>query len=189
MKILDREPRWFERGVKEAICIKVNNPTLNKDGGWYKLSGIYESILRSSVPNVMTWNWLTLTDERGRIVSKFWGMEIFCVKIKSIKLYIILKSSLLRLGYLEYIWPWPKQSTNLDFFAFPIAFTEGLRGKKAGSGVWRSPSIFFFSKCIIIHVHSQFHDFEVEHVVRPALVLSVSLQSIYKTFTSIGTFK
>ena len=32
VKILDREPRWFERGVKEAIYIKVNNSTLNKDG-------------------------------------------------------------------------------------------------------------------------------------------------------------
>ena len=37
VKILDREPRWFERGVKEAIYIKVNKPTLNKDGGRYKL--------------------------------------------------------------------------------------------------------------------------------------------------------
>ena len=28
VKILDREPCWFERGVKEAIYIKVKNPTL-----------------------------------------------------------------------------------------------------------------------------------------------------------------
>ena len=32
VKILDREPRWFERGVKEAINIKMNNSTFNKDG-------------------------------------------------------------------------------------------------------------------------------------------------------------
>ena len=33
VKVLDREPCWFERGVKEAINIKVNNPMLNKGGG------------------------------------------------------------------------------------------------------------------------------------------------------------
>ena len=54
VKILDREPCWFERGVKEAIYIKVNKPTLNKDGGCYKLPGIYESILKSSVPKGTT---------------------------------------------------------------------------------------------------------------------------------------
>ena len=44
-------PHWFERGVKKAIYIKVNNP-LNKDGGRYKLPGVYEPILGSSVPKV-----------------------------------------------------------------------------------------------------------------------------------------
>ena len=77
VKILDREPHWFERGVKEAIFIKVNKLTLNKDGGCYKLPGVYESILRSSVPKVTTWDSLTLVDERQRIVWKFRGMEIF----------------------------------------------------------------------------------------------------------------
>ena len=32
VKILDREPRWFERGVKGTIYIRINQPTLNKDG-------------------------------------------------------------------------------------------------------------------------------------------------------------
>ena len=32
-KILTTEPRWFERGVKEAIYIRTNQPPLNKDGG------------------------------------------------------------------------------------------------------------------------------------------------------------
>ncbi|KAI8484112.1 hypothetical protein Bbelb_382300 [Branchiostoma belcheri] len=32
--ILDREPRWYERGVKEAIYERIYNPTLNrKEGG------------------------------------------------------------------------------------------------------------------------------------------------------------
>ena len=54
---------------------KVNKPTINEDGGRYKLSGVYESILRSSVPKVTTWDILTLADERRRIVWKFRGME------------------------------------------------------------------------------------------------------------------
>ncbi|XP_035659430.1 uncharacterized protein LOC118404460 [Branchiostoma floridae] len=31
--ILDREPRWYERGVKEAIYERIYNPTLNRKGG------------------------------------------------------------------------------------------------------------------------------------------------------------
>lgn len=29
MRILDREDRWFERGVKETIHVKVERPSLN----------------------------------------------------------------------------------------------------------------------------------------------------------------
>ena len=31
--ILDKESRWFERGVKEAIWERVESPSLNKKGG------------------------------------------------------------------------------------------------------------------------------------------------------------
>lgn len=31
--ILDREDRWFERGVKEAIYVKLEKPSLNRGGG------------------------------------------------------------------------------------------------------------------------------------------------------------
>ena len=54
VKILDREPRWFERGVKEAIYIRVNQPTLNRDGGRYKLPNAYDPVLTSLVPKVRT---------------------------------------------------------------------------------------------------------------------------------------
>ena len=33
VKVLDRDTRWFERGVKEAIYIRAAQPSLNKDGG------------------------------------------------------------------------------------------------------------------------------------------------------------
>ena len=46
------------------MYIKVNNPTINKDGGWYKLPdkdrdryilpGVYKSVIRSSVLKVTT---------------------------------------------------------------------------------------------------------------------------------------
>ena len=32
VNILDREPRWFERGVKEAIYMRINQITPNNDG-------------------------------------------------------------------------------------------------------------------------------------------------------------
>ena len=51
VKILDREQRWFERGVKEAIYIRINQPTLNKDGGRYKLPNAYDPVL-TSLPKV-----------------------------------------------------------------------------------------------------------------------------------------
>ena len=52
VKILEREPRYFERGVKEAIYIRVNNPSLNKDGGRYNLPRVFDPILGSRVRKV-----------------------------------------------------------------------------------------------------------------------------------------
>ena len=43
--IHDRDSRWFEQGVQEVVHIKANKPSLNKDGGWYKLSGVYEAVM------------------------------------------------------------------------------------------------------------------------------------------------
>ena len=44
-KILEVEPKWFERGVKEAIHIRVTHPSLNKDGGRYNLPSVWTNIL------------------------------------------------------------------------------------------------------------------------------------------------
>ena len=46
-RILAVEPRWFERGVKEAIHIRLNNPTLNRDGGRYNLPPVWNNLLKS----------------------------------------------------------------------------------------------------------------------------------------------
>ncbi|XP_050957575.1 uncharacterized protein LOC127158535, partial [Labeo rohita] len=46
--ILDREDGWFERGVKEAIYVKVERPSLNRGGGLrHHLSSSYNAVLRT----------------------------------------------------------------------------------------------------------------------------------------------
>lgn len=46
--ILAREDRWFERGVKEAIFVTKEKPSLNRGGGLrYQLPHIYKPILKS----------------------------------------------------------------------------------------------------------------------------------------------
>ena len=52
VQVLDREPRYFERGVKEAIYIRVNKPSLNKDRGRYQLPRVFDPILESRVRKV-----------------------------------------------------------------------------------------------------------------------------------------
>ena len=47
-------------------CVMCNKPNTT----W-----LCESILRSSVPKVMTWGRLTFTDDRCRVIWKFKGME------------------------------------------------------------------------------------------------------------------
>ena len=48
-KVLDTEPRWFERGVKEAIYIRTNTPSLNRDGGRHNLPPVWDNILRRRI--------------------------------------------------------------------------------------------------------------------------------------------
>ncbi|CAH1248695.1 CSMD3 [Branchiostoma lanceolatum] len=45
--ILDRESRWFERGVKEAVHIRSRSPSLNRDQGRHRLPPIYNSLVQS----------------------------------------------------------------------------------------------------------------------------------------------
>ena len=48
-QILTVEPRWFERGVKEAIHIKAYTPSLKRDGGRYQLPPIWDNIIKKRV--------------------------------------------------------------------------------------------------------------------------------------------
>ena len=44
IRIVDRDSRWFQRGVREAIEIR---PTLNPDRGRHNLPSVYNTIVRS----------------------------------------------------------------------------------------------------------------------------------------------
>ena len=45
--ILDKEDRWFERGVREAIWERVEQPALNKKGGLrFQLSHAWDEAIR-----------------------------------------------------------------------------------------------------------------------------------------------
>ena len=49
-KILTVEPKWFERGVKEAIYIRALRPSLNRrDGGRYSLPPVYNIMITRHV--------------------------------------------------------------------------------------------------------------------------------------------
>ena len=45
-KVLTVEPRWHERGIKEAINIRIHQPSLNRDGGRSNLSPVWTNLLR-----------------------------------------------------------------------------------------------------------------------------------------------
>ena len=49
VKILTLDNRKFERGVKEAIYIRVMEPSLNKDGGCYLLPAVWTNLLKAMV--------------------------------------------------------------------------------------------------------------------------------------------
>ncbi len=49
-KHLEVELKWFERGVKEAMHIRVTQPSLNKEGGRYNLPSAW-----TNMRNERTW--------------------------------------------------------------------------------------------------------------------------------------
>ncbi|KAI8493622.1 hypothetical protein Bbelb_285430 [Branchiostoma belcheri] len=71
IKILDSEPDFFARGVKEAVYIRANRPTLNRDGGRHRLSDTYDPLLQARVSDVtsQTQNGDQLSMIVGNLVS------------------------------------------------------------------------------------------------------------------------
>ena len=53
VKILDRDPRYLERGIKESIYISTHKPTLNRDRGRYNLPKVFEPVLGSHFRKVV----------------------------------------------------------------------------------------------------------------------------------------
>ncbi|XP_072039623.1 uncharacterized protein [Amphiura filiformis] len=50
-KILDTDPSWVGRGVREAAHIRQSRSSLNRDGGRYYLPAVYTSLLRRPAPS------------------------------------------------------------------------------------------------------------------------------------------
>ena len=46
-KVIDRDPNWFSRGVREAIHIQSRSPSLNQDQGRHHLPAVYRSLIQS----------------------------------------------------------------------------------------------------------------------------------------------
>jgi hypothetical protein len=53
VKILSSETKWFERGVKEAIHIAAERPSLNRDRGRHNLPAVYRSLVQSRGRDVL----------------------------------------------------------------------------------------------------------------------------------------
>ena len=49
-EVLAVEPKWFERGVKEAIYIRANKPSLNRDTGRYNLPSVWNNTIKKFGP-------------------------------------------------------------------------------------------------------------------------------------------
>ena len=49
IKVLDRDSRWFERGIREAIYIRAYKPTLNRNAGRYTLPTVWNRLIDSNI--------------------------------------------------------------------------------------------------------------------------------------------
>ena len=47
-KVVDKDTNMYARWIKEAICIRKTEPTMNRDEGGYRLSHAWVSMLATS---------------------------------------------------------------------------------------------------------------------------------------------
>ncbi|KAI8514594.1 hypothetical protein Bbelb_071850 [Branchiostoma belcheri] len=52
VRISDTEQDYFKRGIKEAIYIRALQPSLNRDGGRYRLQTTFDPLLTSHVGKI-----------------------------------------------------------------------------------------------------------------------------------------
>ena len=53
MDVTDRDDRWFERGMKEAIDVKLERPSVNSEGDLRnELSAKIYAVLKSSLRKI-----------------------------------------------------------------------------------------------------------------------------------------
>ena len=88
--ILDREHRYFERGIKESVYIRALQPSLNRDSGRHKLPAVYDTLLRSHVhkPSGLSLqqSWFhSLLLRKATGVAEIYRLANFVLSIKSLK--------------------------------------------------------------------------------------------------------
>ncbi|CAH1268968.1 MFSD2A [Branchiostoma lanceolatum] len=66
---LIRNRTGFVRGVKEAIYIRAHHPSLNRDGGRFRLPAVFDSLRRHHVSDFPAFNAVIRTSDEGVLTS------------------------------------------------------------------------------------------------------------------------
>ncbi|KAI8513339.1 hypothetical protein Bbelb_099780 [Branchiostoma belcheri] len=82
VRILDTEQDYFKRGIKEAIYIRALQPSLNRDGGRYRLHTTFDPLLTSHVGKITCPQHLCQIATRPAQSTlnevPFWTLQIIC---------------------------------------------------------------------------------------------------------------
>ena len=85
VNILNGEPRWFERGVTEAIYIRINQPTFNKDGGHTNCQMSMTQFWRHYQRSAILGNWVTLLIKAAVRAAENFRYAIFLCRDEKFK--------------------------------------------------------------------------------------------------------
>ena len=76
IRIVDRDSRWFQRGVREAIQIRSRSPTINRGRGRHNLPSVYNTIVWShdtrmttAVSHDQNQSWWKLVDANRKLLT------------------------------------------------------------------------------------------------------------------------